>query len=199
MAFTQTNSVVVDHVVPPALARARVFDASVILAGSLLVALCAQLAFPLPMSPVPITGQTFGVLVVGALLGRRRGAAALALYVAEGAVGFPVFAGFRAGLPVLVGPTGGYLIGFIVAAGVTGWLAERGWDRHWWRAALAMTFGTGVIFLFGAAWLSRFVGLDSTIPLGVTPFLPGAILKIAAAAGALPLGWRWLGRRGRGA
>lgn len=190
-----TGSVAVDRFAPSAAGRTRLFDAGVVV-GSLLVALCAQLAVPVPMSPVPITGQTFGVLVVGALLGCRRGAAALALYALEGACGLPVFAGLRAGFPVLAGPTGGYILGFIAAAAVTGALAERGWDRRFLTAVSAMSIGTAVIFAFGVAWLSVFVGAASALPMGLVPFLPGAVIKIAAAASVLPVGWRWLGRRG---
>jgi biotin transport system substrate-specific component len=110
-------------------------DAALIITGSLLVAVMAQISIPLPPSPVPITGQTFAVLIVGAVLGSKRGAASLALYLAQGALGLPVFAEFKSGLVTLFGPTGGYLFGFVVAAYVVGLLAERGLDRNW-RTAL---------------------------------------------------------------
>ncbi len=109
---------------------AGVYDAALILGASLLIALSARIAVPVPFSPAPITGQTLAVLLVGALLGSRRGALSVLAYLAEGAMGLPVFAGGGAGILWLLGPTGGYLFGFIAAAFVTGWLAERGWDRR---------------------------------------------------------------------
>lgn len=105
---------------------------ALVVAGSLLVALLAQVSIPLPFTPVPVTGQTLGVLLVGGALGSRLGAASLALYLGEGAIGLPVFAGGVGGLPV--GPTGGYLVGFVLMAYVVGYLAERGWDRSWGRS-----------------------------------------------------------------
>lgn len=167
---------------------------ALIVAGSLLTALAAQVSIPLPFTPVPITGQTFAVLLVGAVLGSRRGAASMALYVAEGLAGLPVFAGGKAGLAVLLGPTGGYLLGFIVAAFVTGWLAERGWDRRPLTTALAMVLGNVVIYLFGVSWLAAFVGIERAPLLGMVPFIPGDILKIVLATVALPGAW-WLVRR----
>jgi biotin transport system substrate-specific component len=164
-----------------------------VVAGSLLTALAAQVSIPLPFTPVPITGQTFAVLLVGAALGRRRGAASMALYVAQGLAGLPVFAGGKAGLAVLLGPTGGYLIGFIAAAFVTGWLAERGWDRRPLTTALAMVFGNLVIYLFGVSWLAVFVGISKAPLLGMVPFIPGDILKIVLATAALPEAW-WVVR-----
>jgi len=169
-------------------------DVLLVIAGSVLTALCAYVAFPLPISPVPVTGQTFAVLLVGALLGSKRGAISLALYVAEGMVGLPVFAGGAAGPGVLLGPTGGYLLGFVVAAFVTGWLAERGWDRTVGKAALAMAAGNLVIYAPGLAWLVQFVGMRDVLAMGMLPFLPGDAVKIALAAFALPAGWRMLRR-----
>jgi biotin transport system substrate-specific component len=165
-----------------------------IVAGSLVVAASAQIAVPLPWTPVPITGQTLGVLLVGAALGARRGAAALVLYLAEGAVGLPVFAGGAAGAARLAGPTGGYLIAFPAAAWLVGWLAERGFDRRVGTTAAAMALGTALILAAGAAWLSFFVGGDRVWAAGVAPFLPGAVIQIGVASAALPLAWRWLGR-----
>jgi biotin transport system substrate-specific component len=165
-----------------------------VVAGSLLTALAAQVSIPLPFTPVPITGQTFAVLLVGAALGSRRGAASMALYVAQGLAGLPVFAGGKAGLAVLLGPTGGYLIGFIAAAFVTGWLAERGWDRRPLTTALAMVLGNLVIYLLGVSWLAVFVGISKAPLLGMVPFIPGDILKIVLATVALPGAW-WVVRR----
>jgi biotin transport system substrate-specific component len=162
-----------------------------VLGGSVLIGLMAQVAIPLPFTPVPITGQTFAVLLVGALLGSRRGALSAGLYLAEGALGLPVFAGGSGGLARLFGPTGGYLLGFVVAAGVVGWLCESGWDRRLPTAILAMLIGNGLIYLFGLPWLARFVGPERALAAGLWPFLAGDLIKIALAALALPLAWRW--------
>lgn len=181
---------------PAARPRALTYDIILILAGSLLVALSAQVAVPLPFTPVPITGQTFGVLLVGVLLGGRRGAMSILAYLTQGMVGLPVFAGGAGGPARLLGPTGGYLLGFVAAAWITGTLAERGWDRTPWRAAAAMTAGTAAIFACGLAQLAAFVGTARVIELGLLPFLPGAAIKIALAAALLPSGWSLLRRLG---
>jgi len=169
----------------------------VVLAGSALIALAAQLRIDLPFSPVPVTGQTFAVLVVGAALGTRLGAAAVVAYLLEGLAGLPVFAGgtsawspSSAGVPVIAGPTAGYLVGFVAAAAVVGALAERGFDRTVVTTIVAMVLGDLVIYVFGVPWLARFVGADRAIPLGLQPFIVGDAFKIALAAAALPLAWR---------
>jgi len=164
-------------------------DFMLILAGSLVVALSAQISVPLPFSPVPVTGQTFGVLLVGALLGSRSGALSLLVYLGEGALGLPVFAGGTGGLVRLAGPTGGYLLGFVAAAFLVGWLCERGWDRRLPTAAMAMLLGNAIIYLFGLPWLAHFVGSDKTLALGLLPFIPGDLSKLILAALALPGGW----------
>ncbi len=191
------NTLFVDLFRPATRRSSLVYQVAIILAASIFVALCAQLAFDLPFSPVPVTGQTFAVLLVGALLGSRRGALALIAYAAEGAAGLPVFAMGRAGAAVLFGPTGGYIFGFILAAWLVGLLAEKGWDRRFPTAVIAMSIGTAVIFLFGASWLAPVVGADKVLALGVMPFLPGALVKIVLAAALLPAGWKLLGMRRR--
>ncbi|QWK11391.1 MAG: biotin transporter BioY [Thermoflexus hugenholtzii] len=186
-----------DLLIPAALRRTRaqqrLADAVLILGGSLLTALMARVEIPLPFTPVPITGQTFAVLLVGAALGSRRGALSMAVYLLEGALGLPVFAGGAAGLARLRGPTGGYLIGFIAAAFVTGWLAERGWDRRPATTALAMLTGNAVIYLFGLPWLAWFVGgflgPKGALALGLLPFVPGDLLKLLLATLAFPSAW----------
>ncbi|NOX60454.1 MAG: biotin transporter BioY [Chloroflexi bacterium] len=172
---------------------ALLYDMSLILFGSILIALSAQVAIRLPFNPVPITGQTFAVLLLAALLGRVRGAAAVLTYLAEGALGFPVFAGGAGGFYVLLGPTAGYLFGFVVAAFLVGWLAERGWDRGFSSTIAAMFMGNVAIYGFGALWLGLLIGLEQAIVAGVLPFLLGDALKMVAAALALPLGWRLIG------
>ncbi len=166
-------------------------DAALVVGASLFVALSAQISIPL--TPVPITGQTLAVLLTGALLGWRRAGLAMLLYLAEGALGLPVFAA-SATLPNgwgrLVGPTGGYLVSYPFAAALVGWLAERGWDRKLWTAALAMVFGNVVIYLFGAPWLMVYThNAASAVLLGIKPFLLGDALKIALATLAMPGGW----------
>lgn len=174
-------------------------DAVLILAGSALVALSAQVAVPLPFTPVPVTGQTFGVLFVGALLGSRRGALAMAAYLLEGAAGLPVFAGGGSTVAWLLGPTAGYLWSYPAAAWLTGRLAERGWDRRPATAALALGAGNAVVYAGGLAWLSFFVGTERVLAAGLLPFLPGDLVKIAVAAGALAGGWRLVGPERRSA
>ena len=162
------------------------------LGGSLLIALSAQVAVPLPFSPVPVTGQTFAVLLVGAALGARLGAATVLLYLAQGAAGLPVFApGATMGIARIVGPTGGYLAGFVVAAFVVGVLAERGWDRRVATAAAAMVVGEVVIYVIALPWLSRFVPAERLFDAGLWPFVPGDLYKVALAALALPIAWRF--------
>jgi biotin transport system substrate-specific component len=167
-------------------------DLVLISSGSLLVALLAQAALPLPFTPVPLTGQTFAVLLVGAALGARRGAASLALYAIEGAAGLPVFAGGAAGLARLTGPTGGYLVGFIAAAGLVGWLADRGLERRWRTSVLPFLLGTLVIYAFGVSWLAAFTGLPAAVQKGLLPFLPGDLIKLALAALVMPAAWQWV-------
>lgn len=153
-----------------------------------MIAACAQIEVPL--WPVPVTGQTFGVVVIGALLGSKRGASAVVAYLIQGAAGLPFFAGGAAGAAYLFGPTGGYLIGFVAAAWLVGLLAERGWNRSFWTRCASMAIGTAAIFLFGVIWLAQFVPSGGLLSAGVIPFLPGAVLKIAAAAVVVKSGMR---------
>lgn len=175
--------------------RSWLTDALLIAVFSGFVVLTAQIELRLPFTPIPITGQTLGVLLTGAVLGSRRGALALLLYLLEGAIGLPVFAGGASGLARILGPTGGYLLATPLAAGVVGWLAERGWDRRLPLAALAMLIGNLVIYALGVSWLGFYKGILGNVSLlwaGVYPFLPGDLLKIAVAAIVLPGAWRLL-------
>ena len=165
-----------------------------ILGGSLLIALSAQLQFVLPFSPVPITGQTFAVLLLGALYGSRRGPATVVTYLALGVIGLPVFAGGGFGLARLIGPTAGYLVGFVAAAFVVGLLSERGWDRKPWTTAASMIIGNLIIYAAGILWLSKFVGWQAVLSTGFLPFLAGDAFKIALATILLPAGWKYIGR-----
>jgi biotin transport system substrate-specific component len=165
-------------------------DTLLIFGATLLIAVSARLSIHLPFTPVPITGQTFAVLLTGMLLGARRGGLALLLYLVEGTSGLPVFAGGGFGIAVLLGKTGGYLWSYPFAAALTGWLAERGWDRRPHGAALAMALGSLLILVAGSLWLSVFVGsLANGFLLGMLPFLPGDAAKLALAAALLPGGW----------
>ncbi len=167
-------------------------DAVLVILGSFLIGLSAQAVVRLPFTPVPITGQTFAVLLVGFALGWQRGALSLALYLLEGAMGLPVFSSGGFGVTWLLGPTGGYLLGFVPAAGLVGYLAEHGVDRHWYTTLLAFALGQFVIYLVGASWLSVFVGVGSAIQAGVLPFLIGDVIKAVLAALALPLAWKFV-------
>ncbi len=172
-----------------------------VIAGSLFTALCAQISVPLPFSPVPVTGQTFAVLLLGAVLGARRSAAALVLYLAEGAAGLPVFAPFGLpGLARLAGPTGGYLLALPVAAFLLGWLVERfAGRRAWWRWLGAVLAAEAVIFAAGVGWLKLTTQTTwaGALGLGLLPFLPGELFKAALVAASLPASWWALERRTR--
>ena len=165
-------------------------DLILIIFGALFVAALAQVKIPLPFTPVPITGQTFAVLLVGAALGSKRGAASLALYTAMGTFGLPFFAGGASGLAYLSGPTLGYLVGFIAAAYVVGLLAERGLERSVRTSLVPFVVGTLVIYIFGAGWLAILFGIEKAFALGVLPFLVGDTIKIGLAALALPAAWK---------
>ena len=184
-----------DEFRPARSAAGWLYDVILVVAGSVLIAACAKIQIPL--WPVPITGQTFAIVLIGALYGSKRGAATVLAYLAEGAAGLPVFAGGVGGAAYMFGPTGGYLVGFVFAAFIVGLLAERGWDRSVGRTVLAMTIGTAVIFACGLAWLAFFVGPKHVWMAGLVPFLPGAAIKIALATALLPSGWKvlnWLRR-----
>jgi biotin transport system substrate-specific component len=169
------------------------WKAVLVLAGSALIALAAQVRIPLPFSPVPVTGQTFAVLLVAAALGRL-GLASVVAYLVEGAIGLPVFAGGLSGVAYMTGPTGGYLIGFALAAAIVGSAAERGWDRHLATALAAMLVGEVAIYVCGLAWLARFVPADRLLTAGLVPFIPGDLFKMLLAALALPSAWRLVRR-----
>jgi biotin transport system substrate-specific component len=175
----------------------RVRHVALILAGALLIALAAQVRFYLPGDPVPVTGQTFAVLLAGGALGFKRGLASASLYLALGLVGLPVFADGSSGLKVVTGVTGGYLIGFILAAAIVGRLAELGWDRRLVGSVGAMLLGSAVVYAVGVPWLAVTAGqpADWAIANGLAPFLVGDALKIALAAAVFPAAWWVVGRR----
>lgn len=168
-------------------------QAMLVIAGSILLALSAHIK--VPFYPVPVTMQTMIILMIGVTYGSRLGALTILAYLAEGAMGLPVFAG-GAGLAYMAGPTGGYLLGFLVAAFVTGSLAERGWGKTWQTTAAAMVIGNLVIYAFGVTYLSTIVGsFGKALQFGLVPFIYGDILKIVIATAALPMAWKFLPKK----
>ena len=166
-----------------------------VLAGSMVLTLSAKVQ--VPFYPVPMTLQTLVVLLIGVAFGWRMGVATVLAYLAQGAMGLPVFAGTPEkglGLLYMAGPTGGYLVGFALAAAVTGWLAERGLDRTVIGTAVAMIAGTVVIYACGLVWLSNFVGIEKAVAFGMTPFLFGDLVKVALATATLPMIWKLINR-----
>ncbi|HKG54157.1 MAG TPA: biotin transporter BioY, partial [Anaerolineales bacterium] len=167
-------------------------DVALIVLGALFVAALAQIQIPLPFTPVPITGQTFGVLLVGAALGSKRGAASLISYLVLGTIGLPFFAGSTHGLNILIGATGGYLIGFVIAAYGVGLLAERGLERNVRTSIIPFLGGTVIIYLCGVAWLAVVLGsFSKALAAGFIPFLIGDAIKLIAASLTLPAVWKW--------
>jgi len=171
-------------------------DVLLVCAGTALVSLAAQVSVPLGFTPVPISGQTFAVLLVGASLGSIRGAASLALYLLIGLAGAPVYSEQKGGWEIFSGATGGYLVGFMVAASVVGLLAERGWDKRVATSVSAMLTGSVIIYVFGLVWLHRYLeaSWEATLTAGLYPFVPGDILKLYLAALALPAAWKLVER-----
>ena len=187
-----TNATVADILRPSEKRIAGFYDITLIIGGSLVIGLCAHVKVFLPFRPVPVTGQTFAVLMIGALLGARRGCLAVIAYIIEGAAGLPVFA-VGAGPASLLGPTGGYLFGFIPAVYITGRLAEKGWDRRIGTTILAMVLGNLVIYTFGLFWLCCLTGFNTMVlSMGLYPFIVGDLVKIVLAAILLPSGWKLL-------
>ena len=173
-----------------------VTDVALVLAGTGFVALAAQVSFDIPGTPVPITGQTFAVVLVGASLGALLGLASLGLYLFVGALGAPIYAEGQHGWDVLTGPTGGYIVGFVLAAIVTGWLAQKRWDRRFSSAVAAMLTGNVLVYAVGLPWLAidQNLGFTDTMTAGLAPFIPGDLLKLYLAAALLPGAWRLVAR-----
>jgi biotin transport system substrate-specific component len=171
-------------------------DALLVLAGTGFVALAAQVSFEIPGTPVPITGQTFAVVLVGASLGALLALASLGLYLFVGALGAPIYADGSHGWDVLTGPTGGYVVGFVLAAVVTGFLAEQRWDRRFSSAVAAMLTGNVLVYAVGLPWLAvdQDLGFKDTMAEGLAPFVPGDLLKLYLAGALLPATWRLMAR-----
>ncbi|MFN3629667.1 MAG: biotin transporter BioY [Casimicrobiaceae bacterium] len=170
-------------------------QAVLFVAGIALLWVSAKLQ--IPFWPVPMTMQTYVVLVLGMAYGLRLGTLTMLGYLAAGALGLPVFAGTPEkgiGLPYMMGPTGGYLVGFVAAAALCGWLAERGFDRSFLRTALAMTAGHALIFAFGLAWLASLIGWEKAYAAGLAPFWAATALKTALGVLTLPTAWTLMRR-----
>ena len=167
-----------------------------IFGGALFLAALAQVAIPVPGSPVPVTGQTLGVLLLATAYGANLGASTFALYLLIGLAGAPVFANQGHGLERLIGPTGGYLVGMLIASWVLGALAGRKWDQRFLSAITTMFIGNIIIFTFGLIWLHEYTGKDWawTFGAGLTSFIFGEILKIVIAGTSLPALWKVVGR-----
>ena len=177
--------------------HARVRHIALVAIGVLLIAIGAKISIQLPGNPVPITGQTFGVLVAGGALGFRRGIAASGIYVLLGVLGLPFFALGKTGIEVIWGATGGYLVGFIVAAAIVGRLAELGWDRNILGAIGAMLIANAAIYVIAVPWLAVTAGYgpEEAIQKGFLAFVVGDAIKLALAAAAFPVAWWFVGRR----
>ena len=191
-ASTAKNETLLEVVLAP---LDFVKQVGLVIGFSLLTALAAQIV--IPIGPIPITGQTFAVLLTGALLGSRLGAITMIVYLLEGASGLPFFAGGSGGLLHVMGPTGGYLIAFPAAAFVTGAFAEHEWDRQFFSAVAAMAIGSVIIMFAGWLWFSLVMRTSPAFTLfdTVLKFIPGDIVKICFAAAVLPSGWKLVGKR----
>ncbi len=179
------------------LPRSTVATVLAVVGFAALTALAAQIAIPLPFTPVPITGQTLVVLLGGAALGSRAGASSQLLYVLVGALGAPIYADGAGGWEAATGATAGYLFGFVAAAYVVGLLAERKQDRTFASSLPAFLLGSVIIYAFGTTWLMRFLEVDfaAALALGFAPFVIGDLVKLLIAASATPLAWRLVGTR----
>ncbi|HET9614345.1 MAG TPA: biotin transporter BioY [Candidatus Limnocylindrales bacterium] len=196
----QRDVTIADFLVPIRIGErmgARLRNLGLVVLGAVVIYLSTLVSFPVPGTPIPATGQTFGVLLVGGALGLRRGIASIGLYVAVGLIGLPFFAGGEGGTSVILSAKGGYILGFVVAGAVVGRLAELGWDRRLAGALGAMAIGNVVIYLVGVPWLMAVAHLDvaTGIKLGLTPFVVGDAMKLILAAGAFPVAWWVVGRR----
>ncbi len=189
-----SSTTLANRIWPQANSNAILRNIVLAIGGSILVAIAAHIA--VVQLPVPLTLQTFAVLCVGGALGMRLGAASLALYAAEGAAGLPVFAPTPDGYPGITGPTGGYVLGFIAAAALVGYLTEKGWDSSLPKMIVAMLLGAAILYIPGLAWLSTFVGgMGKAVEYGFTPFWLADIIKAIIAALGFQAAWMGLGKK----
>jgi biotin transporter BioY len=191
MKSSDPRSTFIDAAIPK---EGLLWDTALVCGFACLTALCAQISFWI--GPVPVSGQTFAVLLSGALLGSRRGALSQLSYLVMGATGIPYWfaLGGAPGITRLIGPSAGYLFGFVAAAFIVGWLAEKGWGRHGWTATISMLAGSAAIYVFGLSWLSLFVQQSTLLQVGLYPFIIGDLLKILFAAITLSSSWLLLHR-----
>lgn len=195
MAITMNDSVLTEAFGANEGTRLRVKQAGLLVLGIAALAIMAKVQVFLPGNPVPITLTTFGVLTIGAAYGARLGLLTVLGYLALGAMGASVFAGEQAGLTYMMGGTGGYLVGYALAAAALGWFARAGWDRSVLRMVVAMLVGNALIYVPGLLWLNGFAeSWSQTLEWGITPFLIGDALKLALAALLLPVVWKLVGR-----
>ena len=190
--FSQVNLI---GTIIPSLQNSWIYKLFLVLIGTLLMTLSAKIQ--IPFYPVPMTMQTFAVLVIAMTFGLKLGSLTILLYILEGAIGLPVFAGTPIkgiGLTYMAGPTGGYLFGFIVATFTLGYLAENGFDRSFLSTFISMLIGTLLIFLCGFVWLSSLIGLEKAIQFGVLPFIWSELFKIGLATAILPTCWRCINK-----
>ncbi len=179
---------------PRSVAMGLLYDLLMTAVGVVAITFSAYIRIPLPFSPVPLTGQTLTVLLIGILYGRRRGAICVLAYIMTGIAGLPVFQGGHFGLDYLIkGATTGYLFGFMIAAFITGYLAENGFDRSLWKVFTAMFLGDIILLSFGSIWLA-ILGMQNVLVIGFLIFIPGDIVKILLATLILPTGWKLIGR-----
>ena len=191
--FSRTNLI---YAILPSFQSHWVYKLILVLIGSLLLTLSAKIQ--VPFYPVPMTMQTCVLLIISMTLGSKLASLTVLLYLVEGTLGLPVFAGTPLkglGLEYILGPTGGYLIGFFLASYIVGYLADNGFDRTFFRAFIAMLIGTILIFLCGYVWLSGFIGLEKAMQFGVLPFFWSELFKIGLATAALPICWNIVGRK----
>lgn len=193
--MTLQYSSYIDLLRPMSRKNAFIFDILMVLSGSLILALASQVSVRLSISPIPITLQTLAVLLIGATMGSKRGASAILLYIVEGASGMPVFAGGLSGIAYMLGPTGGYLLGFVAAAYVVGFCAERGYDRHVVTTFIILAIGNAITYTFGLLWLAFYVEKSLALQMGLFPFITGDVLKIVMASLILPSGWALVNRK----
>jgi biotin transport system substrate-specific component len=195
MASRALSTTLIERILPDRRDRSALRAALQVVVGVAFLAALAQVR--LQLGPVPFTGQTLGVLLLGTAYGLSLGTLTTAAYVALGALGLPLFTGWQGGLAHLMGPTGGYLIGFVLASALLGWLAQRGWDRSYGRTVGAMLLAELAIYVPGLLWLHGVLGgsWGQTLALGLVPFLIGDAIKMLLAVGLLPSAWRALGER----
>lgn len=188
-----TNSVLIDTILPQIdnKTKAVIRDIALVLSFAILTGICAK--FKIEIGPIPITMQTFAVLVSGVLLGSKRGASCQITYLLGGLAGLPWFSR-GGGLIYVLSPTFGYMLGFVFAAYSVGYLAERGWDRNIRTAILAIFIGNIILYIPGLLWLAKFVGFGKVLAVGFYPFIPGDLLKILLAGLVLPMGWKFIKR-----